>query len=77
MTLTLEVDTDLVRSLEQGAAAMGETTSAYATRLLQQLSEEDRSRRIDELIAEIAQSSGSLGREGRPWREITHDGHKY
>lgn len=32
---------------------------------------------VDELRSLIRQSSANLERNGRPWRELTHEGHKY
>jgi hypothetical protein len=78
MTLTLEVDAEVVKKLEEEAAAAGESLHQYAESvLLGRLADEDRKRAVDYALEAIGRSGSSLGRDGRPWRELAHEGHKY
>lgn len=87
MQLTVDLEDELGAALEQQAAAEGESASEYARAAIKQrlsagapsrtLSVEERARRIDEALEKLRQSGASLGRNGRPWREFTHEGHRY
>jgi hypothetical protein len=78
MTLTLEVDADVAKRLEERAAAAGESLHQYAeSAFLGWLADEDRKRAIDHVLEAIGHSGSSLGRDGRPWQELAHEGHKY
>lgn len=87
MTLTVELDEKLSLALQQTATAKGETPEDFVREAVQRTlnldhdslvdNEEERLKRLDAAIAAISAGTSSLGREGRPWRELIHEGHKY
>jgi polyhydroxyalkanoate synthesis regulator phasin len=93
MTLTPEVDAATEERLARAATASGVSPAQYVESMLEErlgandlqvrlvdggnLAADERRKRLDELIARIGRSKGSLGRNGLPWRELLHEGHKY
>ena len=78
MTVTLEIDSTLVKAAEANATAAGKTLSAYAEGALRErLTSEADSQRINIALKNLREAGSSLGREGKSWRDVSHEGHRY
>ena len=78
MTVTLEIDSNLIEAAQAQASAAGKTLSAYAeSALRERLASQARSQRIDTALKNLQQAGQGFGREGRSWHEISHEGHRY
>ena len=78
MTVTLDIDSTLIKAAEAHASAAGKTLSAYAEGALRErLSSEARSQRMDSALKSLREAGHAYGREGKSWRELSHEGHRY
>jgi hypothetical protein len=87
MTITVDFDENVSLALQKTATANGETPEEFVREAVQRSlpighdltadRDVERLKRLDAAIAAISAGNSSLGREGRPWRELIHEGHKY
>ncbi len=82
MQFTVELEDNVAKTLQETAAANGESASQYIRTVIEQrfraqpqASAEERARRIDQALETIRRGNSSSGRNGREWREFIHEGH--
>ncbi len=81
--MQIELREATAQMLAERAADAGVSVDAYVEGLLglkhQAKSDPERTEpyTVEEWRANLQRSGAQLGREGRPWREFIHEGHKY
>lgn len=77
--MQLEISDDVAMALQQRAAAAGLNLDTYLRSKMQE--DEPAPARealtsVDAWIDHLRRSGSSSGRDGRPWREFIHEGHR-
>ena len=78
--MQLELSDRAAEEINKRATASGVEVKDYVDELIfGDASQSDRKKpyTVEELRAILHKSNASSGRNGRPWREFIHEGHKY
>ncbi len=81
--MQIELSVEVEEALKRRAAGEGLTSSTYVKELVENHllksghAAAKRTAAVDRMIEHMKNSTSASGRDGRPWREWIHEGHRY